>query len=109
MFGASGHPPFVEISDFPEASRMQHVTQGRGVAMVLAPTAQEHFPDVVFRRIADPAPTMEVGLAWFDLHVSSFVPSFIDLARELSSARESTKRRRAGTTAVDGAVNAVAE
>jgi DNA-binding transcriptional LysR family regulator len=78
----------VEISDFADASRLQHVAQGRGVAMVLAPTAQEHFPDIVFRRIEDPAPMMEVGLAWFDLHVSSFVPSFVELAREHSRARD---------------------
>jgi DNA-binding transcriptional LysR family regulator len=88
LFGDSGHPPFVEISDFTDASRLQHVAQGRGLAMVLAPTAREHFPDVVFRRVEDPAPMMEVGLAWFDLHVSSLVPSFVDLARELSRSRD---------------------
>jgi DNA-binding transcriptional LysR family regulator len=88
LFGESGHPCFVEIFDFADNSRLQQVAQGRGIAMVLAPTAWERFPDIVFRRIEDPAPTMEIGLAWFDLHVSSFVPSFVDLAGELSRARD---------------------
>ena len=26
---------------------------------------------------------MEIGLAWFDLHVSKLVPAFVNLAREL--------------------------
>src|SRR5207244_3641630 len=65
-----------------DASRLQQVAKGRGVTMVLASAVPDHVPDVVVRRIEDPVPMMEIGLAWFDIHVSPFVPSFVDLARE---------------------------
>lgn len=87
LLGETSPPGLVEISEMTDASRLQHVAQGRGITMVLASAVPDHFPDVVFRRIEDPVPVMEMGLAWFDVHLSPFVPSFVDLARELSNSR----------------------
>ena len=54
--------------------------------MVLASAVPDHVQGIVLRRIEDPVPMMEMGLAWFDVHPSPFVPSFVDLAQELSSS-----------------------
>jgi hypothetical protein len=39
---------------------------------------------VVYRRVADPSPTIEDGLAWFDDSASPALPAFLDLAREIA-------------------------
>jgi DNA-binding transcriptional LysR family regulator len=86
LFGETTPPGLVEISEMTD-SRLHYVAEGRGVTMVLASAVPDHVPDIVVRRIGDPVPVMEMGLAWFDIHVSPFVLSFVDLAREASSSR----------------------
>ena len=39
---------------------------------------------VVYRRVADPSPTIEYGLLWFDDSPSPAVPAFLELAREIA-------------------------
>ena len=38
---------------------------------------------MVFRSFEEPVPRIEHGIAWFDTHASSFVDSFVGVAREL--------------------------
>jgi DNA-binding transcriptional LysR family regulator len=86
LFGETSPPGLVEISEMTDAARLHHIVQGRGVTMMAASAVPVHIPGIAFRRIEDPVPMMEMGLAWFDVHLSPFVPSFVDLARELSSS-----------------------
>ena len=86
LFGETERPCAVEVAEITDSARLQLVVEGRGVAMVLASTMPEHVPGIAFRRFEDPVPMIEVGLVWFDVHVSPFVPAFIDLARDLSDS-----------------------
>jgi len=82
VFGDIGHPRSVEVDELTDSARLQLVAEGRGIAMVVSPTAAEHIQGIVLRRFEDPPPSMEMGLVWYDLHASPFVPAFVDLARE---------------------------
>jgi DNA-binding transcriptional LysR family regulator len=86
IFGETGHPGSVEVDELTNSDRLQLVAEGKGIVMVVGATAAEHAQGVVFRRFEDPPPSLETGLAWFDLHASPFVPAFVDLARELSGS-----------------------
>src|SRR5438093_1899400 len=86
LFGETLPPGVVEIPEMTDASRLHRVARGSGVSMVLASAVPDHVPGIVVRRMEAPVPTMEMGLTWFDVHVSPFVPSFVAVARELSSS-----------------------
>jgi len=90
VFGRTMHPRSVEVDELTDGARMQLVAEGKGIAIGVGLTTAEHVNGVVFRRFEDPAPTMETGLAWFDVHASPFVPAFVDLARELSGSLKPT-------------------
>src|SRR5205807_10058196 len=57
LFEGASPPEIVEISDMTDASRLHHVAEGKGIAMVLASTVPELAPGVVVRRFEDPVPT----------------------------------------------------
>jgi hypothetical protein len=38
----------------------------------------------VYRRVADPSPTIEYGLLWFEDSPSPALPALLDLAREVA-------------------------
>jgi DNA-binding transcriptional LysR family regulator len=84
LFGEADHPNVVEIADVGTA-RFRLVAEGVGITPVAVPTeALLPFPRVVYRRVEDPAPTIEYGLVWFDDAVSPALPAFLDVAREIA-------------------------
>lgn len=85
LIGRVDHPNAVEISDVGTA-RFRLVAAGAGITPVALPT-ETLLPieGVVYRRLEDPAPTIEHGLVWFDEHASSALPAFLEVAREITS------------------------
>jgi DNA-binding transcriptional LysR family regulator len=84
LFGDATHPDAVELADVMEVSRLLAVAEGRGIAVALFPSVAElQIPRVVFRPM-DPPPHLEYGIAWLDNNASTFMASFVDLARDLT-------------------------
>jgi DNA-binding transcriptional LysR family regulator len=84
LFGEMGHPNAVEVADVTEVSRLLLVAEGKGIAVALFPQLAElEIPKVVLRRLKE-APTLEYGLAWYEVNASAFVPAFLEVARELA-------------------------
>jgi DNA-binding transcriptional LysR family regulator len=87
LFGALGHPTRVDIPDVMEISRLLAVAHGKGITVVLFPSVVDlGIQNVVFRAI-EPSTALEYGLAWFDTSASRFVPTLVQLARELVDDR----------------------
>jgi DNA-binding transcriptional LysR family regulator len=85
LIGRVDHPNAMEISDVGTA-RFRHVAAGAGITPVALPTEMLlPIKGVVYRRVEDPAPTIEYGLVWFDEHASPALPAFLDLARQIAS------------------------
>ena len=85
LVGRVDHPNAVEISDVGTA-RFRLVAAGAGITPVALPTEMLlPIEGVVYRRVEDPAPTIEYGLVWFDEHASPALPAFLHLAREITS------------------------
>jgi DNA-binding transcriptional LysR family regulator len=86
LFGRVDPPHTVEISDVGPA-RFRLVAKGAGISVVAVPTETLlPIPGIVYRRVEDPAPTIENGLVWFDEHASPVLTAFLDLAREVVEA-----------------------
>ena len=86
LFGAFEHPRSVAVPELVEARRLLLVAKGRGLAVSILPSvAERRFPGVVFRPLDEPAPVVGYGVAWTGTHPSPFVPSFLEVARELRS------------------------
>lgn len=83
LFDGGEHPDSIEVPDVSDVIRLQLVLEGKGIAVVVPARIPERTPGIVFRRLEDPVPVLELALAWFDLHASPFVPRFVALAREL--------------------------
>jgi DNA-binding transcriptional LysR family regulator len=86
LFGTSDPPNPVEpAGSWSWTDRFRLVEDGVGISVVAVPMeALLPVPGVVYRRIADPSPTIEYGLLWFDDHVSPALPAFLELAREVA-------------------------
>jgi DNA-binding transcriptional LysR family regulator len=88
LFGKLEHPRPVELTDVMEVSRLLAVAEGRGITVALFPSVADlGLPQVVFRPI-DPPPTLEYGIAWFDNNASPYVPTFVEIARDLVGDRQ---------------------
>lgn len=83
LFGRTDHPDRVEVLEAVEGSVMDLVRDGRGFASVAIP------PDgplptpaegVVFRRVEDPTPLLEYGVAWVEPNASTATAGFVGLA-----------------------------
>jgi DNA-binding transcriptional LysR family regulator len=100
LIGRVDHPNAVEISDVGTA-RFRLVAAGAGITPVALPT-ETLLPieGVVYRRVEDPAPTIEYGLVWFDEHASPALPAFLELAREITSEIPEPADRRFSMTEV---------
>jgi DNA-binding transcriptional LysR family regulator len=89
MFGERGHPNLLESPDAAEATRIQMVLRGKGISVAIK---EDQIPGVVFRRVEDPAPFIEQGLAWVD-GATEQVEAFLQVARELAvSDHEGSKQ-----------------
>jgi DNA-binding transcriptional LysR family regulator len=83
IFGQTDPPHPVHLNDV--GGRFQLVAEGVGISPVAVPTETLlPRPGVVYRRLEDPAPTIEYGLLWFDDHVSPGLATFLLLAREVA-------------------------
>jgi DNA-binding transcriptional LysR family regulator len=84
IFGEIEHPRRLEFAEILETNRFQLVADGRGLALTVAPLAAGmRIHGIVFRRIEEPTPSIECGVAWFDTHPSRLVPAFIRVARNI--------------------------
>ena len=89
LFGRSDQP-WVEVVDG-LSRRLELVAEGAGITPVGVPIERLlPVPGVVYRPIADPAPTLDYGLLWFDDRASPGLMAFLDLARELEDRAPAT-------------------
>jgi len=66
-------------------NRFKLISEGVGIGVVgFSMEALLPIHGVVYRRVADPSPTIEYGLLWFDDSPSPAVPAFLELAREIA-------------------------
>jgi len=102
MFGRTDPPNLVEVSGI-GANRFTLVAEAVGITAVAVPMeALLPIRGVVYRRIADPTPTIEYGLLWFDDHISPALPAFLELARGIALAHEAPA---SGRLAVPGLIS----
>jgi len=84
LFGTSLPPNPVETSDA-GTNRFKPVSEGVGIGVVGFPMeALLPIRGVVYRRVADPSPTIEYGFLWFDDSPSPALPAFVEFAREIA-------------------------
>jgi DNA-binding transcriptional LysR family regulator len=87
LFGEVEHPRLLQLADVSEGTRLQLVADGKGVTLsVLSLVGRQQVPGIVFRRIAEPTPTIECGVAWFDAHPSPLIESFLQVAGDVAEA-----------------------
>jgi DNA-binding transcriptional LysR family regulator len=97
MFGPGEHPQVIEASGASQGSRMALVVQGKGIAVAFsAETEESRIPGVAYRRIEDPAPMVEVGVAWLEANDSPVVSEFLRVVRDVAGAAEPRKPVTAG-------------
>jgi hypothetical protein len=98
LFGTSLPPNPVETSDA-GTNRFKLVSEGVAISVVGFPMeALLPIRGVVYRRVADPSPTIEYGLLWFEDSPSPALPAFLELAR--GSRGRIPRRRTAGSPVV---------
>jgi DNA-binding transcriptional LysR family regulator len=84
LLGRIDHPNEVDISDIGSA-RLRLVAEGVGISPVAVPTeALLPIRGVVYRRVEEPAPTIEYGLLWFDDYVQPALSAFLEIARGIA-------------------------
>lgn len=85
LLGRIDHPNTVDISDI-GSSRFRLVADGVGLTPVAVPT-ETLLPiqGVVYRRVEEPAPTLEYGLLWFEDYVQPALAAFLAIAREIAA------------------------
>jgi DNA-binding transcriptional LysR family regulator len=85
LLGRIDHPNAVDISDI-GSSRFRLVADGVGITPVAVPT-ETLLPiqGVVYRRVEEPAPTLEYGLLWFEDYVQPALAAFLEIAREIAA------------------------
>jgi DNA-binding transcriptional LysR family regulator len=87
LFGEVEPPHLLEVADVSETTRLQLVADGKGVTLSSLSLARGRgVPGVVFRRIAEPCPTIECGVVWFDAHLSPLIRSFLQVVEEVAES-----------------------
>ena len=83
LFGDRAHPALIEMPDLNEATRLVRLAGSeRLVGLGLPAEAELRIPGLAHRRVEDPVPVLEYGLAWLDEHASAFAATFIDSVRD---------------------------
>jgi DNA-binding transcriptional LysR family regulator len=82
LFGEE-HPHLIEHAETSETALLLRVAENGGLAAVWASVAELGIRGVVTRPVEEPAPEVEYGLIWFDMHASPHVSEFVDFARGL--------------------------
>jgi DNA-binding transcriptional LysR family regulator len=92
LFGSTQPPHPVHLNDV--GGRFQLVAEGVGITPVAIPNETSlSRPGVVYRKLDDPAPTIEYGLVWLDDHRTPALAAFLRIAREIA---------RKGSSATNG-------
>jgi len=74
----------IEAIDMAATARISKIAEdAKLIGVGFGSEAELEAPGVVFRSFEEPVPRIEHGLAWLDAHASSFVDSFVGVAREL--------------------------
>jgi DNA-binding transcriptional LysR family regulator len=87
LFGTPDHPRRIEVLEAVDDSVIDLVRAGRGFASVAIPApAPLPMPSegVVHRRVEDPPPLIEYGVAWVEPNASSATAGFVGLAQTAS-------------------------
>jgi DNA-binding transcriptional LysR family regulator len=93
LFGRADQP-WIDVVDG-LSRRLELVAEGAGITPVAFPIERLlPVPGVVYRPIADPVPTLDYGLLWFDDHASTGLMGFLNLARELEERPSSVTGTR---------------
>ena len=101
IFGDDRPLSTIEVPDLADTTRLARVAAGEGFTIIVSAGVELlTISNVVFRRLEDPVPELEWGLAWVDNAASPFVHPFVELARELVE-RTPDKPRRGIDTDVD--------
>jgi DNA-binding transcriptional LysR family regulator len=82
LFGAAEHPDKVEVPDGTELTRALLVAEGKGVGVITYPLTKLRIRGIAVRRIEEPAPVVEFGIAWRQGDLSSFAREFLAIADE---------------------------
>jgi DNA-binding transcriptional LysR family regulator len=87
LFGGAQHPALIEAPDVMQTTRLSLVARDDELVAIALPSDIElHVPGLVYRRVEEPAPTLEYGIVWIENHASAVVPQFVGLTRELAAA-----------------------
>jgi DNA-binding transcriptional LysR family regulator len=83
LFGDRAHPELVEAPDLTQVTRLTRLARSdRMIGLGLPAEAELGIPGLVYRRLEDPVPAVDYGLAWLNEHDSPFATGFIDTVRE---------------------------
>ena len=83
LFGDRDHPSLVEAPDLTQATRLTRLARSdRLVGLGLPAEAELNIPRLAYRRLEDPVPVVDYGLAWLNEHDSPFAAGFIDTVRD---------------------------
>jgi DNA-binding transcriptional LysR family regulator len=88
LFGEIEPPLRLEVADIEDARRLEHVGEGKGIALTGTPPGAQHqtLPGVVFRHLDEDTPPLGYGVAWSATQTSPFLEPFIDIAREVAGS-----------------------
>lgn len=87
LFGRAAHPQSVDVTEAPEAGRLLLVARGAGITVTTFPQELD-LTNVVFRRLEEPVPLLDYGIAWFEPAASDLVPELLEVAREVSEVSQ---------------------
>jgi DNA-binding transcriptional LysR family regulator len=83
LCASAGFAPRIEQEAIQMPTIVSLVAAGIGVALVPASVAKMRRTDVVYRRLAEPGPPMEVGLAWNEASQTPAVAAFVAHVRSV--------------------------
>ena len=83
LFGDLPHPALIEVPELNQATRLARLARSdHMIGLGLSEEAELEIPGLAYRRVEDPVPLVDYGLAWLNEHESPFASAFIDTVRE---------------------------
>jgi hypothetical protein len=83
LFGADRHPALIETSDLTQTTRLSLVARDDERAGIALPADMElQVPELVYRRVEGPPPTLEHGIVWMEKNDSDLISQFVRITRE---------------------------
>ena len=85
MFVRHGLTPKVVVEEASQEGMVRGVLAAAGVTIVTAATARQlNVPGVVYRPFIDPAPSVDIGLAWRANDTSPVLHALVEIAADYS-------------------------